>query len=466
MTAGPDAAVAEAIAGFLRRIGEVRAEAVQDTALAAAALAVADDVAVAFGVADEPEVAGFAAFAEARSRLPEATLFREGGERVDRFWAAAVNAMAMTAAEFDEGSRNTPCHAGLYTIPALLAEGEASGATMGEALRAEVLAYEVTVRLADMWKAASGAYPNHYTHAKSGTVGAGVARGLVMGLDWRGLSEVVGVASTLTAAGPRSHLLGGALVRNAWPAASAWAGMMAVGWAGWGAKALPTSNPDVFAGVLGFEPAVDVLAREVGSRWEVENGYHRLHATHLFLSALVECLLQIRPQVLAGPGPDAIEAIEIEIHADAAALTETDPATSLAARFSLPHVAAAVLSLGHAEPAAFAASTLRDPALSVLRGKVEVRAVQPGRFAGAKWPAAVQVRAGGRTFSAECAEALGGHGQPVPDDMVFEKIDRLTAPHWPGFGMLARRLVALETDVLQMPVSAFLAEARTAGTQR
>ena len=48
-------------------------------------------------------------------------LLARGAPRLDRFSAACANGMAITWCELDEGFRNASCHAGAYTLPALLA---------------------------------------------------------------------------------------------------------------------------------------------------------------------------------------------------------------------------------------------------------------------------------------------------------------------------------------------------------
>lgn len=56
--------------------------------------------------------------------------------------------MACDWRELDEGDRKATCHAGLYTVPALIAEAEASGASVDAMLRALTIGYEVAARFA------------------------------------------------------------------------------------------------------------------------------------------------------------------------------------------------------------------------------------------------------------------------------------------------------------------------------
>ena len=114
-----------------------------------AARVVADDLAAIVGARDEPEVRAFHARVLARAGRPESTVFRGGpSARTDRLSAAVANAVAGDWLELDEGYRVTPCHAGLYVVPALLAESEARDLSIDRMLTVLAISYEVVTRIA------------------------------------------------------------------------------------------------------------------------------------------------------------------------------------------------------------------------------------------------------------------------------------------------------------------------------
>ena len=119
--------------------------------LSRAARIMADDLAAIIGARDEPEVARFHGRVLERRRPAEATVWRGGGARTDRLSAAVANAVAADWLELDEGYRPTPCHAGLYVLPALLAEAEAASVRCADVLRALVIGYEIVTRIARSW---------------------------------------------------------------------------------------------------------------------------------------------------------------------------------------------------------------------------------------------------------------------------------------------------------------------------
>src|SRR5687768_14617776 len=108
-----------------------------------AARVVAENLAAIVAARDEPEVAAFHRILVERGGLAEATLFRGGRVKADRVSAAVGNALAADWLELEEGYRKASCHAGLFILPALLAEAEASRLPMKEVLRAVAVAYEV-----------------------------------------------------------------------------------------------------------------------------------------------------------------------------------------------------------------------------------------------------------------------------------------------------------------------------------
>ena len=127
------------------------ASAIPREVLARGVRVLADDLAAIIGARDEPEVAAFHERVLGRARAAEATVYRGGRRRTDRVSAAVANAVAADWLELDEGYRMAPCHAGLYVLPALLAEAEACNLAFSEMLRSLVLGYEIVTRVARAW---------------------------------------------------------------------------------------------------------------------------------------------------------------------------------------------------------------------------------------------------------------------------------------------------------------------------
>ncbi|MFO1080381.1 MAG: MmgE/PrpD family protein [Reyranellaceae bacterium] len=420
--------------------------AIPRSALERAAGVLADDLAAMIGARDEPEVARFHEKVIARARHHEATVLRGGTARIGRLDAAVANAVAADWLELDEGYRRVPCHAGLYVLPALLATAEAENRSAAELLRALALGYEIVTRVARAFRPRA---LNMQSHGRYCAIGAAAATALLQRLDADTMLRAVTAAATLTNPSPRSHLVAGALVRNVWPAQGAWSGLMAVEWAECGIGGSPDGLFDVYADVLGGTPVPEELTAGLGEAWALGEGYTKIYACCQHLHATVEALLELRPAVLAAAPLDAIESVEVETHVLARPLMNSRPETTLGAKFSLPHAAAAALVTGSGGADAFAAATLSRPDIDRLRQRVRVRAYAPDLPPPNDRPARTVVALrDGRRLTAECLSARGGADRPLPPHTVTDKLVALAQPAYPGIVAALEPLRALAPEAL------------------
>jgi len=386
-----------------------------------AALILADDVGAMVAAAVEPEVAKTRAGFARSSDTAEASVFAPATPRLDRYAAAAANGMAAAWCELDEGFRAAPCHAGAYALPALLAEAEYRGLSVAEVLAALALAYEITTRCA---QAFPFAVMNVHPHAAFATLGAAAGAALARKAPAPVLMAAVSGAASMSFAGPFGHATEGALVRNAWTSAGAWIGLRSADWAEAGIAGLPTTVYDVFVGAFRTGCVADALTEALGERWAVAGGYHKIFACCQYAHSAVEATLDLHGRLTqTGRKVDELSEIVVETHPRGLNLTTVEPATVLAAKFSMPHAAAATAALGTGGQRAFTNETLSDPQIAALRRKVRL-APHP---AIGEWPndrpARVSWRfADGETWSASCASARGGADQPFDETTMLEKL--------------------------------------------
>ncbi len=403
-----------------------------------AALVLADDLAAMTVASREHQVAAGQAIILRESGPPEASLFAAGGRKASRATAAAANGLAVTWAELDEGFRFVPCHAGAYILPALLAEAEATDASVSDVLRALAIGYEITARIALAF-----AFPGLTVHPHGGfnAIGAGVGLALLRGYDAALLQRTLTAAATLVAAGPFNHAIEGALVRNVWTSLGATAGFRAADFAPLGIAGLDTALHDVF--VDGFHCACDPdrLDGGLGESFAIESGYHKLYACCQYTHASVQAALDLVARDAAKGRP--IAAIEVETHDKALALAGASPETVLGAKFSLPHAMAAVAVKGAGGAKGFEAATLHDPAFAAMRDKVRLtRHPAIGDWPNDR-PARVHwVFADGSRESAACDNARGGADQPFSEPELIAKFGELTREVFPGAPAVLAALVA------------------------
>jgi 2-methylcitrate dehydratase PrpD len=452
--------VAQACAAGIRTLTQwaagVRFEDLPVPVRARAARVLADDLGAMIGARDEPEVAAYHARVLAREARPEATMFRGGRARTDRLSAAVANAVAADWLELDEGYRVVPCHAGLYVVPALLAEAEARALPLRELLRALAVAYDVVTRVA---RAFAPRVLVLHSHARYGAVGASAATSLAQGVTADVMQAALTAAATLVTIGPRNHLIRGALVRNVWPAAGAWSGMMSVEWAQCGIAGAPEGFSDVYAGVLDSQTRPAALTEALGEQWAILDGYMKVFACCQHLHSAVEAVMAARPRVLAEGGVDAVQSIDVEAHALAQLLPNPRPETTLAGKFSLPHAVAATLVTGSGGADAFASSMLHEPSIARLRECVGITPYAPTPAPPNDRPARVHIHLhNGVTVNAECLSAQGGADRPFPPDVLEAKLAALTAPVYPRFVDVLSQVMALDGPRLDQPWPAIVAD--------
>ena len=442
------AATAQGIQDLAAWAAATPASAIPREVLARGVRVIADDLAAIIGAREEPEVAAFHERVLGRSRLAEATVFRGERRRTDRLSAAVANAVAADWLELDEGYRLTPCHAGLYVLPALLAEAEAANLAFSETLRSLVLGYEIVTRVARAWTPRA---LNMQSHGRYCAVGAAAGAALARGADARTLAAALGTAVTLIGPSPRNHLAEGILARNVWPAAGAWSGSMAVEWAECGIAGAPGAFHDVYSTVLGGDAHPERLNEGLAARrldrWAIEDGYTKIYACCQHLHSAVEATVAMRERLLARASFDDIAVVRVETHALALPLVNTRPHTTLGAKFSMPHAIAAAIVTGTGGAQAFAVGTLVEPEIGKLRERVSVALWTADLAPPNDRPARVIVELrGGGTVEAECLSALGGPDRPLPLETVFGKITALAAPVYP-------RMRAVFEDLAGLPAA-------------
>ena len=420
---------------------------------ARAALILADDFGAMVAARDEPELMALRAGLVGSAGRAEATVFDGSGLRLDRYSAALSNGAAADWCELDGGYRLAICHAALYCLPALMAEAEAEDHSLQHLLLSLVAGYETVARVARCF-----IFPGLVMHPHGGlaTVGAAAATARMRGLDAETTAAAICTAATLVLPGPFGHAVEGALIRNVWPGLCAQNGMRAADWAVIGVTGGPESLFDVFARIMGATATPAALGSDLGQVWAMRDAYHKMHACCQYAHSTVEAVLAAL-RGAGGVAPETVQEIAVATHWKGRKLDNAQPATTLAAKFSIQHIAAATLAFGHAGPEAFHADTLRDPAMMRLRDRVTISAHEPEQPWPNDRPARVTLRLGdGRVVEGECLSAPGGADSPYSVEVITEKAFRLLERPFPGAARVVPQMVALTPDLLARPWSQVL----------
>jgi 2-methylcitrate dehydratase PrpD len=440
-------ATAEGVRALLAWAASAPAEEIPQAVLRKAVLIIADDVAAALAAQDEPEVIRVHERLLRDGARAESSLFRAGSMRTDRISAALGNGIAGSWCELDEGYRLAACHAGLYTLPALLAEAEAHALTVSDVLCAAVIAYEVTARFARCWPFPA---PGLHPHPQTAAIGGAIATALARRFDARLTLDAVTAACTLISPGDYQHAIDGALVRNVWAAVGTANGMRCADWAECGIGGHAGSPYAIYTERLGQAPAPDALTEALASEWAITRGYHKIHGCCQSTHSAVEAILAARTAMPRGVGPQDIRRVVLETHRPG--MTNPHPGTTLAARFSFEHVVATAQVHGHARAQAFAAATLHDPIIGALREKVELHLFEPALPRPNDRPARVTLEfSDGTTITRECLSAEGGPDRPFAESVILDKIHDITREPCPQFRSAFERLLDLEPPQMARP---------------
>jgi 2-methylcitrate dehydratase PrpD len=199
-------------------------------------------------------------------------------------------------------------------------------------------------------------------------VGAGARVRLLNG-DQTSLALRIGAILVLTPG--YTNAVAGATALNVAGGMSGFAGTLAPELALAGVAAQPNAVEEAFGQLVGDGFRPEAVTEELGERWEITRNYFRLRACcnpiYSALDALEDILAEYRPL------PENIARVDVVTYRFAANMREPDPINYFAAKYSLPHAAAALILRGNAGYHAFTEEAVADPAIAALRRRVTVR---------------------------------------------------------------------------------------------
>jgi 2-methylcitrate dehydratase PrpD len=330
-----------------------------------------------------------------------------------------------------------------------MSEAEADSRTVGELLRALVLGYELVTRIARGWTPRDMLMQ---PHARYASIGAAAAASLIRRTSPEEFLSAFTGACTLALSGPRNHAIMGALVRNVWPAVGAWCGLMCADWARCGIGGVPEGPYDVFSDLLHGTARPEELTAGLGESWAVLDGYAKIHACCQHAHSAVEAAQELRAALLARGSLSSVARVQVETHAGAMMLQNYRPATTLATKFSVPHIVAATLVTGQAGVNEFTHSAMRDPQIARMRDLVEMKLFEPKLNPPNDRPARITaVLTNGDTLVSECLSAQGGPDRPFLESVLWTKIVDLAEPAYPNFKLVFESMIALEGGWLATP---------------
>ena len=373
-----------------------------------------------------PENSRLADLAAVRSGIRAATLIGHA-LKADPMLATLANGTAGVSLEVDEGNRWGGGHPAIHVLPAALAVAEERAADGGRLIEALVAGYEITSRLGG----ATRPRPNLHSHGTWGTAGAAVAVARLLGHEADSLRTVINLATSMSPANSWGPCFEGATIRNLYPGRAGLQGILAVHLLACGYTAVADAPSDVYGTLLaeGFDP--EAAIEELGpdgrlSTLRIERNYFKFHACCLYNHPALDAVHALVRE--HGIGPDAVEHVTVTSLPFVTRMADPEPATMLAAKFSVPYAVAAALVTGTTDVSAFADSARNDPRIRRLAARVEVRGDPSMSIRGSERPTArvaITLR-DGHVLSRDTAVVLGDAANPRGRPELVAKFMALT----------------------------------------
>ncbi len=334
-----------------------------------------DAIAVAMAGAEDELVRILRAELEEAGGTPQASVWGST-MRLPAGAAALLNGTMAHALDYDDVNLSMPGHPTVAILPAVMALGEARGASGAEVLAAFVVGYETACRVGPVMAPAHYEQVGFHATGTVGTFGAAAGCAHLLGLDEEQTLHALGIAAT-QAAGLKSMF--GTMCKPLHAGKAAQNGLLAAKLAARGFTARPDSLecPQGFAKTHSpdFNPEAALAEPEGG--WHIRANLFKYHAACYLTHAGIEAARTLRanPQVTA----DRIAAITLRVDETTDRVCNiAAPRTGLEAKFS--HRLTAAMALAGLETSrldSFTAEVAADPRITALRDKVTVE-LQPG----------------------------------------------------------------------------------------
>lgn len=384
--------------------------------------------------------------------------------------AAVLNGTTPTVYQIDEGHRESRGHPGIHVIPAVLALAEERNADADALLSAILAGYEVASRIG---QSLGGTKPDIHPHGNWGTIGAAVACAHLLA---RGHAEVIATAIDMAAAvtlyPDRLATTTGSGVHHLYPSLGTHIGLVSAEAAFAGITATPGCLENFMAPRSGVAFDRDLLLSGIDrdsrqwSRFNVLSSYFKFWPACAHTHTVINALQALRDEVPFDARD--VDRIDIRAFRAAAGLTVSRIAddNDLAARYSIPYVAAAAIIDAPYDLDSLRPEILASPLTEALAGRVHLRH-DPDLDAGYPAegrPVHVEVRlTDGRTLTADKTISFGDVEIPAQRHDVWSKAERLFA-HRFGAQPAASILTAAQELETGGPIEKLSAALRDAAT--
>jgi aconitate decarboxylase len=286
--------------------------------------------------------------------------------------AALINGIASHVDDYDDTHLETIIHPAGPVASALLAIAEAYGPVTGhEFITAFVAGVEAECKLG------LSVSPEHYDvgwHITSttGSVGAAVGVGKLLGLDTAHMQHAIGIAATQVVG---MQVYFGSDTKSFHVGRAAQGGMLAALLA----KNGYTSSLEALEAKYGWLHVVSTRENatayfdQLGKIWEIEKNTFKPYPCGIVMHPTIDAAIHLRNDTMSrGLSVDDIKTVQLRVNPEVLILTgKTDPQTGLEGKFSIYHATAVGLLYGEATPSQFTDGVIRNSTVVEMRKKVK-----------------------------------------------------------------------------------------------
>ena len=376
----------------------------------------------AIGGSNHPTVAkAHAALSALFGPATSSLLGHRGASRADAQHAALLNGIASHVHDYDDTHLATIIHPTGPVASAILAFAEFRGPVNGEQLLCAL-----TAGIEASCKVGLAVWPGHYDigwhiTSSTGSIGAAVAVGKLIGLDETQMSHAIGIAA-VQVTGLREMF--GSDTKSFHPGRAAQSGLLAALLAEKGytssTQALEAKRGWANVVVGSGEPKLDQLIAELGETWEIERNAFKPFPCGIVCHPAIDACIQMR-KVLAAKrlSTGRLRRIDVKVHPLVIELTsKRKPKDGLEAKFSVFHGCAVGFLYGKAGPAQYADSVVTDPAVIAVRDKIDA---SPDESLRADETVLVAHFVDGARLGKHVDHAIGSLEVPMTDEQLTEK---------------------------------------------
>lgn len=396
---------------------ELRFEDIPTAVIERAQTVFQDTIGVIIGGLQKPELANLLKFAE--ESYPGKAQIIGTNVSIRPEWASFVYGTAGTTLEFDEGHAFARGHAAIHAVSVALALASAHGLSGKETITAMIAGYEVAARIGVASRLREAVHP----FGAWGVIGAGAIGAKIAGFNEEEMLSVFEIAASYAITPSYQTALQGANIRNSYAGFVNHNGLLAVEMFKAGFRGEAGGVETAFGKILGDSFDSSALVDGLGENYEIMRGYIKPYSACRYSHAAVDAVLAVHEQL----NPDKINVITVDTYDFAATLSNPNPQTPLAARFSIPYIIATTIYDGDAGAGSFTEGAIRREEVLALAQKVTVQeSPEYTAMLPEKRSAKISFHTGDTVLESEAIGSKGDPDKPMSAEEIRGKFDQLT----------------------------------------